>query len=93
MSRYSRTFFNFFKAQEYQINTPLGCASTQSEAHWVINKDWDEVFVSLRPGSAVGEKGKKQGQIGKHPLPSQDYLSALFFFAPTPIFSPFSPYA
>ena len=72
------------------MNTPLGRASKQSAAHWVINEDWDEAFVSLGPGSAVGEKGKKRGQIGKHSFPSPDYLLALFF-RPRRFFSPFSP--
>ena len=48
------------------------------------------ITVSLGPGSALGEKGKKRGQIGK--ISASEASGApvfFFFFPPTPIFSPF----
>ena len=51
------------------------------------------ITVSLGPGSALGEKGKKRGQIGKNigerSKPSAVFL--FFFFSPTPIFFPLCP--
>ena len=47
------------------------------------------ITVSLGPGSALGEKGKKRGQIGKN-IGERSKPSAVFFFSPTPIFSPFA---
>ena len=61
-------------------------------------------LYSLGPGSAVGEKGKKQGQTGKISASEllwrgkggafPEYLTAhfarRFYFSPTPIFSPLS---
>ena len=46
---------NFFSPYEAQ-NKDLGAASQALPAG---------VWFSLKPGSAVGEKGKKRGQIGK----------------------------
>ena len=49
------------------------------------------ITVSLGPGSALGEKGKKRGQIGKNiGERSQPRAVFFFFFSPTPIFSPFA---
>ena len=49
------------------------------------------ITVSLGPGSALGEKGKKRRQIGKN-IGERSKPSAVFFFffSPTPIFSPFA---
>ena len=46
------------------------------------------ITVSLGPGSALGEKGKRRGQIGKISA-SEVSRARFFFFSPTPIFSPF----
>ena len=52
------------------------------------------ITVSLGPGSAFGEKGKKRGQIGKNigerSKPSAVFFFLFFFFSLTPIFSPFA---
>ena len=51
------------------------------------------MVYSLGPGSAVGKKGKKRGEIGKiwaSEASSPDYLSARFARQP---FSPFPPNA
>ena len=45
------------------------------------------ITVNLGPGSALGEKGKKRGQIGKN-IGERSKPSAIFF-SPTPIFSLF----
>ena len=47
------------------------------------------ITVSLRPGSALGEKGKKLGQIGK--ILASEISRARFFFFPQRCFFPFSP--
>ena len=49
------------------------------------------ITVSLGPGSALGEKGKKRGQIGKN-IGERSKPSTVFFFlfSPTSIFSPFA---
>ena len=47
------------------------------------------ITVSLGPGSALGEKGKKRGQIGKNIGERSKPSAAFFFFSSTPIFSPF----
>ena len=46
------------------------------------------ITVSLGPGSALGEKGKKRGQIGKISA-SEASRARFFFFAKAAIFSPF----
>ena len=48
------------------------------------------ITVSLGPGSALGEKGKKRGQIGKNIGERSKPSAVFFFFSPTPIFSPFA---
>ena len=49
------------------------------------------ITVSLGPGSALGEKGKKRGQIGKN-IGERSKPSAVFFFFFTKAdFSPLSP--
>ena len=48
------------------------------------------ITVSLRPGSALGVKGKKRGQIGKNIGERSKPSAVFFFFSPTPIFSPFA---
>ena len=46
------------------------------------------ITVSLGPGSALGEKGKKRGQIGK--ISSSEVTRArFFFFRQSRFFSPF----
>ena len=45
------------------------------------------ITVSLGPGSALGEKGKKLGQIGK--ILASEISRARFFFFPNAVFSPF----
>ena len=47
------------------------------------------ITVSLGSGSALGEKGKKRGQIGK--TSASEASQTRFFFSPKPIFFPFSP--
>ena len=46
------------------------------------------ITVSLGPGSALGEKGKKRGQIGKISA-SEASRARFFFFAKAAIFPPF----
>ena len=46
------------------------------------------ITVSLGPGSALKEKGKKGGQIGKTSASEADGV-IFFFFLPKPIFFPF----
>ena len=47
------------------------------------------ITVSLGPGSALGEKGKKRGQIGK--ISASEASRARFFFSPKPRFFPLFP--
>ena len=48
------------------------------------------ITISLGPGSALGKKGKKRGQIGKIWASEASRVQFFFFFSPTPIFSPFA---
>ena len=52
-------------------------------------EDRFRMTVSPGPGSALEEKGKKRGQIGK--ISASEASRTRFFFSPKPIFFPFAP--
>ena len=47
------------------------------------------ITVSLGPGSALGEKGKKRGQIGNTSASEASQTRFFFFFRQSRFFSPF----
>ena len=51
------------------------------------------ITVSLGPGSALGEKGKKRGQIGKIPASEISRTRPFFFFRQRRFFPFFPPYS